>query len=94
MLYLVHLVKREIRIDNDSSDKHWLHRYLLIQLPYDHDHDNIPVSSTDKADRHDIHCNWNIVESGAKHHNPNPTELEIQDKSDNVVSSTPCQARD
>jgi len=37
----------------------------------------IPVSSTDKADRHDIHCNWNIVESGVKHDNPNPTELEI-----------------
>ena len=40
MLYLVHLVKREIRIDNDSSDKYWLHRDLLIQLPYDHDHDD------------------------------------------------------
>ena len=48
---------------------------------------NIPVSSTDKADRHDIHCNWNIVESGAKHHNPNPTELEIQDTTDTVRSN-------
>ena len=29
-----------------------------------------PVSSTNKIDRHE---NWNIVDSGAKHHNPNPT---------------------
>ena len=28
------------------------------------------VSFTNKTDRHDI--NWNIVESGIKHHNPNP----------------------
>jgi hypothetical protein len=25
---------------------------------------------TDKTDRHDIKCNWNIVESGTKHHKP------------------------
>jgi hypothetical protein len=30
----------------------------------------IPVSSTNKTYRHDI--SWNIVESGIKHHNPNP----------------------
>jgi hypothetical protein len=32
------------------------------------------VSSTNKTDCHNIQvqCNWNIVESGVKHHNPNP----------------------
>ena len=30
-----------IRTHNVSSDMHWLHRYLLIQLPYDHDHDGL-----------------------------------------------------
>ena len=29
----------EIRTDNISVDRHWLHIYLLIQLPYDHSHD-------------------------------------------------------
>ena len=24
---------------NISDDRHWLHRYLSIHLPYDHDHD-------------------------------------------------------
>ena len=31
-----------------------------------------PVSSNNKTDRHDI-INWSILESGIKHHNPNPT---------------------
>jgi hypothetical protein len=30
-----------------------------------------PVSSTNKTDRHDVN-NWNSVESGIKHNNPNP----------------------
>jgi hypothetical protein len=30
-----------------------------------------PVSFTNKTDSHDI-LNWNIVESGVKHNNPNP----------------------
>jgi hypothetical protein len=34
----------------------------------------IPVSSTNKTDRHDITDNWNIVENGVKHHNPNPNK--------------------
>ena len=29
------------------------------------------VSFTNKTDRHD-NWSWNIVESGVKHHNPNP----------------------
>jgi hypothetical protein len=32
------------------------------------------VSSTNKTDRHD---NWNIVENGFKHHNPNPNPVLI-----------------
>jgi hypothetical protein len=39
MLYWVHLVMRGIINYNVSADGHWLHRQLLIQLPYDHDHD-------------------------------------------------------
>jgi len=34
-----------------------------------------PVSSTNKTDRHDMH-NWNIVESGVKHHNSSPQLIE------------------
>ena len=31
---------RGIRTCNIIGDSHWLHRYLLIQLPYDHDHNS------------------------------------------------------
>jgi hypothetical protein len=31
-----------------------------------------PVSSTNKTDHHDTLYNWNIVENGFKHNNPNP----------------------
>jgi hypothetical protein len=36
---VVHLVLVEIRIQI-SGDRHWLHRCLKIQLPYDHSHDS------------------------------------------------------
>jgi hypothetical protein len=32
-----------------------------------------PVSSTNKTDHDITENNWNIVESGAKHYNPNPS---------------------
>ena len=39
MLYRVHLNMSGTQACNIGGDKHWLHRYLLIQLQCDHDRD-------------------------------------------------------
>ena len=38
----------------------------------------LPVSSTTKTDRHDISYNWNIIESGIKHHQTNKQTINIK----------------
>ena len=44
-----------------------------------------PVSSTNKSHHHDIY-NWNIVESGAKHHQANKTNMIYPEKTVSLFS--------
>ena len=43
MLYQVHLTMIGIWTHNVNDNRHWLHKYLLIRLPYNHDHDSTGV---------------------------------------------------
>ena len=52
-----------------------------------------PVSLTNKTDCHNI-CNWNIVESGIKHHKPNPKFVMrlTRHRSKHITSVDPVKA--